>query len=230
MYGWRALCLVCMIGTCTADLLSMTTEITTSETQCTIKSNTQITDITIDPVTLLQQLRNELYTVRALKASVKRDKSVDRKWPMQIGQIKIHNITTEQMIIQTLDAMPAQIQSMIIDQHKIINLMTQSIYTTTDIRYKTANENTETNELLAQIPKITKTFLTQTSFDQQFIACQKLDLDHTIQNTRIKMNYSTSHQIISNNREMLATQYEIVFEKEWPQELRIGFSQTSSEL
>ena len=209
-----------------ADLLSMSTEIVPAKTTCMMKINEQITDITIDPLNLLHKLRQELITVTNIKTSIKKDTSNNRKWPIQIGNIKVQNITTENMITESLNMMPGQLKNMIIDQHKIINLLSQSVYTTST-EYKNINVDADI-QLLDQIPKITKTFLTHTDFDEHFIASQQLNLDHTIQKATNRLSKTITDRIISENKEMISTQFETLFNKEWPQQTKIGFSQTTS--
>ena len=220
--------LLYMITITAGNLLDTSTQMRTSQTQCSIKDNVQLTDISIDPMILLDELRHELQKVAQIRSEIKLDSSNSRKSPMIIGTLEVKNITTESLMIELLDLMPSQLNDMIKDQQKIINLLSQSIYTTTDIRLKIKKTNLESNNILDQIPKVTKAFSTMTDFDYDFVASQALNLDQIIEHAMNKLKDNISHQIIANNREILAVQYEKIFTKELPDDAKIGFSQNTS--
>ena len=132
-------------------------------------------------------------------------------------------MTTERMVAAGIREIPYEIQTATNNQHKIINLLTHAIYTTSDTPYGHQQES----GLLQKIPE-TNGFKTKTTFDAVFIKQQSLSLDKAITDLGRKISTEERNEIINRNTMIIAIQFEMIFKQKFPENMKIGFDKTTS--
>ena len=157
------------------DLLDRTTSIEPTKDHCYMQTEPQITEISIEPGVILEELEKikgyQRYTTSKITEQHEHYKETD---------------TMENLLMTSIDMESNTVDLMIDRQRTLINLLTQSISFTTDYPYK--NIRTDRITLLDTIPTITREFSTNSTFDKEFVRSQELRLDERISDALRKVS------------------------------------------
>ena len=208
---WLLLQLIAATG---ADLLDRSTAIQPSKDKCFLLQAPETAQITIEPRVLL----NELTALRDWERVTKK-KITERSKNKE-------DLAMEQIIINSLHQEPNVLDELITNQHRLIKMLTQGVYQTTNDPYITVSPNKL--ELLETIPTLTTEFSTNTRFDNEFVNSQSLRLDEQIADTTRKLPKEVTEKILTQNFDTFRIQFESTFNKKYPKHVKIGFSDTTT--
>ena len=132
----------------------------------------------------------------------------------------------ELLLINSLQQDPNVLDELITNQHRLIKMLTQGVYQTTNDPYITISPSKL--ELLETIPTITTEFSTGTRFDNEFVNSQNLRLDEHIADATRKLPDEVTKKILTQNFDTFKIQFESTFNKKYPKHVKIGFSDTTT--
>ena len=208
--------LVLMGGTqIRADLLDRTTAIEPTKNNCYMQTEPEITEITIEPGLILEELENiKGYQRYATSKIIEQNAQYE------------NTDTMEKLLTKSIDMESNTIDYLIDRQKTLINLLTQSISFTTDYPYK--NIRLDRITLLDTIPTITREFSTNSSFDKEFVRSQELRLDERISDAIRKVPETKAKAILQENRNTMSIQFQAIFGRKFPQNTKIGFADSTT--
>ena len=209
---WILLQIIAATG---ADLLDRSTAIQPSKDKCFLLQAPETAQLIIEPRVLL----NELLALRDWERITK--KKINERSKNETDMLAI-----EQILINSLHQEPNVLDELITKQHRLIKMLTQGVYQTTNDPYITVSPNKL--ELLEIIPKITTEFSTGTRFDNEFVNSQNLRLDEQITDATRKLPKEVTEKILTQNFDTFRIQFESTFNKKYPKHVKIGFSDTTT--
>ena len=194
------------------DLLDKISSFEPADQNCYLIKNKQISEIRIEP----KQLLIELHAMKKEKEQVIRELRKIQS-PDNLGG------TLEIMTLNMLNQQPDMIDNMISKQQKLINILSQGVYYTSEIPFTITDD--EKANILHPIPALNNEFSADPVFDREFVKMQSLELDSKIKDIMIKLPNDYIQKILSQNHDNMQIQFETSFFKDMPKNIRIGFTE-----